>query len=135
MKEYEILTHPADLKIKIKGKGKEELFLNALKGMADSQKAEIKNKEKVKREIKLNSLDLPALLVDFLNNALYLSQVNKESYFDVRFEKFTDTEIEGELIARKAERFGEDIKAATHHDMNVGMSKEGIWEATILFDI
>ncbi|MBZ9572438.1 archease [Patescibacteria group bacterium] len=134
MKKYEILEHKADLKIRAFGKEKPELFLNMLFGMADSQKAE-KLAKKTKREIKIKSLDLAALLVDFLSEALYLSQVNKEIYFNAKFIKFTDREIKGELIGQKVKRFGEDIKAVTYHELDVLQKKDGTWEATVLFDI
>ena len=134
MKKFEVLEHKADLKIRAFGKTKAELFLNMLFGMAENQRAEIKNKEKIKRKIKIRSLDFAALLVDFLSEALYLSQVNKEVYFKAEFTKFTDREIEGELIGQKVERFGEDIKAVTHHDLDI-QQEDGIWRATVLFDI
>ena len=136
MKKFEILEHKADLKIKAFGKTREELFSNMLLGMQESMKAELqKPEEKTKRKIKIKSLDLPALLVDFLSEALYLNQVNKEIYSEAKFEKFSDTEIGGELIGQKVERFGEDIKAATHHNLDVNQRRDGIWEATVLFDI
>jgi len=134
MKKYEILEHKADLKIRVFGKTKEELFLNMLLGMADSQRAEIESKKKIKREIKIKSLDLGVLLVDFLSEVLYLSQVNKEIYKDIKFKKLTNRRLEGELIGQKVERFGEDIKAVTYHSLDVHQEK-GIWQATILFDV
>jgi SHS2 domain-containing protein len=134
-KKYEILEHKADLKIRAFGKEKPELFLNMLKGMAESQRPEIRSKEKTKREIKIKSLDLPALLVDFLSEVLYLTQVNKEIYNAVNFKKFSGTEIEGELLGKKVERFGEDIKAVTYHNLDIHQRKDGSLEATVLFDI
>ena len=134
MKQYEILEHRADLKIRAFGKTKEELFLNALRGMTESQKGE-DLKGWVKKEIKIKSPDLSALLVDFLSEALYLSQINKEIYSSVEFKKFTETRIEGNLIGQKVERFGEDIKAVTYHSLEVNQKEDGSWEATVLFDI
>lgn len=134
-KKYEILPHLADLKIRAFGKTKEELFSNMLKGMVDSQKPEIQNQERVTRKIKIKSIDLSTLLVDFLSEILYLSQVNKEIYTDIKLKKLTETELEGELIGRKAERFGEDIKAVTYNSLNIRQRGNGIWEATVLFDI
>jgi len=134
--KFKILPHTADLKIQVYGKTREELFKNALLGMASALRAKIKDKKlKIKNKVKIKSLDLPALLVDFLSEALYLSQVNKESYYDVIFKKFTDTEIKGELIGQKVERFGEDIKAVTYHGLEIKQNKNGILELTILFDI
>lgn len=134
MKKYEILEHKADLKIRAFGKTKEELFQNALFGMSESMKPEIKGKTKTKRSIKIKSLDLPALLVDFLSEVLYLIQANKEIYKDIKFKKFTNTRIEAELIGQKVERFGEDIKAVTYHGLEVKKVNDR-WEAVVLFDI
>lgn len=134
-KKYEILDHPADLKIRAFGKTKEELFLNILYAMGNYQKGEIKDKAVIKREIRVESPDLAALLVDFLSEVLYLSQINKEIFSDVKFTKFTDTELEAELFGQKAECFGEDIKAVTYHGLDISQTKDGIWQATILFDI
>lgn len=135
MKKYEILEHRADLKVRAFGKDKKELFLNMLLAMAESQKPEIKSKGKIKKQIKIKSPDLPALLVDFLNEVLYLSQTNKEVYSSIIFKKFTDKEIKGELIGQEVERFGEDIKAATYHNLDIQQGKDKIWQAIILFDI
>ena len=135
MKEYEILEHKADLKIRAFGKGKEELFLNMLKGMAESQKPETEKGTKTKREVQIKSLDLPTLLVDFLSEALYLGQVNKETYTNIKFKKFSDIEIKGELLGQGVKVFGEDIKAVTYHGLDIHQREDGIWEATVLFDI
>jgi len=135
MEKFEILEHKADLKIRAFGKTKEDLFLNILSGMSDSMKPEIEAGTRVKREIKIESLDSPALLVDFLNEALYQSQTNKEVYNGVKFSKFSDNFLEGELTGQKAKRFGEDIKAVTHHGLEINQNKAGIWEAIVLFDI
>jgi SHS2 domain-containing protein len=150
--KYEILEHKADLKIRAFGKTKEELFLNMLSGMSENMKPELqKPGEKTKRKIKLSSFDFQALLVDFLSEVLYLSQVNKEVYNKVEFREFSETEgkedksssspftaaweIEAEIFGQKVERFGEDIKAVTHHDLNIQQNPEGIWEATVILDI
>ena len=134
MRKFEILEHKADLKIRAFGKTKEELFLNILKGMMESMKPEgLETGEK--RKIEIKSLDLKSLLVDSLSEALYLSQVNKEVYFEAKFKKFTDSELEGELIGQKVESFGEDIKAVTYHSLDIHQEKDGTWQATVLFDI
>ncbi len=136
MKRYEILEHKADLKIRVFGRNKKELFLNALFGMSESQRPEIKKpEEKIKREISVKSPDLSALLVDFLNEVLYLSQVNKEIYRNIKFKKLTDRDLDAEIFGEKAETFGEDIKAVTYHNLEIGQKTNKGWEAIVLFDI
>jgi SHS2 domain-containing protein len=134
MKKYEILEHKADLKIRTFGKTKEELFLNMMIAMLESMKPE-GLKGKAKREIKTESNNLSTLLVDFLSEVLYLSQVNEEIYKDIKFKKLTDKELKGELIGQKFERIGLDIKGVTYHSLDIHQKKDRAWEATILFDI
>ena len=135
MKNYEVLPHTADFKIKVFGGTKEELFSNALLAMSSALRAKIKNKKSKIKNIKIKSLDLGALLVDFLSEVLYLTQVNKEVYTDIKFKKFFNTHLEGNLFGQKVERFGEDIKAVTYHNLDVHQREDGSWEAVILFDI
>ncbi len=121
-----------------------------LLGMTENQRPKTRSRKKVKREIKIKSINLPTLLVDFLNEALYLSQINKEVYFEANFKKFSNAELEGELMGQKIERFGEDIKAATYHDLGIHQKpkpqrrvemnkvhrlKDKTWEAVVLFDV
>jgi SHS2 domain-containing protein len=144
-KSYKILEHIADVRVRAFGKTKEELFLNAMKGMNAVLKPQIKDKKSPPtprlrraskiRNIKIKSVDLNALLVDFLSEVLYQIQTNKEIYNDVKFEKFSDIELEGELTGNKVELFGEDIKAVTYHKLEIKRNKEGLYGATVLFDI
>jgi len=135
MEKFKILEHTADLKIKVFGKTKEELFKNALFAMAKALCSEPKSQKIINRKIKNKSFNSEMLLVDFLSEVLYLSQVKKEVYFDVRFKKFSDTEIEGELFGKKVERFSEDIKGVTYHNLSIKQRKDKIFEAIIVFDL
>jgi SHS2 domain-containing protein len=132
-KGYKILDHPADIKVQAFSKTKEELFLNALKGMAEILKP-VPDSESVRRDIKVESIDLDNLLVDFLSEVLYLSQVNKEVYKNIKFISFNDKKLEGELIGDKIRSLGEEIKAVTYHGLEISQ-KNGLYQATVLFDI
>jgi len=134
LKKYEILEHKADLKIRVFGKDLKELFLNAMVGMFEGARYESEGGE-IKREIKISSLDLPSLLVDFLSEVLYLCEVNKEVYHKVLFKNLTEKELEGILIGKPLKRMGVHIKAVTYHDLDIHQKKDKTWQATILFDI
>jgi len=140
MKKYEVLEHKADLKIRAFGKTKEELFENAMVGMFEGAKyepsfAEATAGKEIKKEIKVSSLDLLSLLVDFLSEVLYLSEVNWEVYQKIQFKKFTEKEIEGILSGKKLKGIGVIVKGVTYHDLDIRQKKDGTWEATVLFDI
>lgn len=134
--KYQILDHKADLKIKVFGKTKKELFENAMVGMFESAQYQPKLKSKeVKVKIKINSTNLSFLLIDFLNELLYLSETRKEVYQKINFNKLSKREIEAELIGKKLKRMGVHIKGATYHDLDIRRGKDKSWQATILFDI
>ena len=134
VKKFEILEHKADLKIKTFGNTRKELFINMLLGMEENLRPEITD-EKGKQTIKVVSLDSETLLVDFLSQILYLNHINQAIYNDVKFNKFTEIELEGELIGQKVESFGEEIKAVTYHDLDIIQKENGKWEAIVLFDV
>ena len=136
MKKFEILSHTADLKIKSFGKTEKELFSNMLLAMIESLQAEIeKTERKIQKSIKIKSSGFPTLLVDFLSEVLYLTQIDKAIFKDIKFDKFSKTELQARLFGQKVKRFNEDIKAVTYHGLNVHQKKDGSWEATVLFDI
>jgi len=134
MKGFETLEHPADLKIRAFGKNKKELFLNTMVGMYTGARYESEGRE-IKREIQISSLDSSALLVDFLSELLYLTETNKEVYHRIQFQKFNNQDLQGTLIGKKLQKIGVLIKGATYHQLQIHQREDGIWEATILFDI
>jgi SHS2 domain-containing protein len=134
--KYEILEHKADLKIRAFGKTREELFENAMVGMFESANYQPTTHDKrFTTKIKVSSLDLPSLLVDFLSEVLYLVETKKLVFQKIKFQKFTDNEIEAILIGRPLKRMGVHIKGVTYHDLDIRREKDGTWQATILFDI
>ncbi len=133
--KYKILDHISDLKIKVLGKNLPELFENAVLAIRECLRPEIEIPEKnTKSKIKIKSADLSSLLVDFLSEVLYQTQVNKEIYYKVKFDKFSDTELEAELFGKKVRRFGLEIKGVTYHNLEIKKIKNH-WQAIIVFDI
>jgi SHS2 domain-containing protein len=136
MKKFEILEHKADLKIRVFGKTKEELFKNAMVGMFETAEYETTKRLTTKRlTTKIESIDLPSLLVDFLSEVLYLTETKKLVFEKVEFKKFTENEIEAMLIGKPLKRMGVHIKGVTYHGLDIHQEKNGTWQATILFDI
>jgi SHS2 domain-containing protein len=135
-KFYEVLEHKADLKIRVFGKTKEELFKNAMVGMFEAAKYESTKQPTAKQlTIKIRSVDFSSLLVDFLGEVLYLVETKKLVFEKVEFKKFIENEIEATLTGKPLKRMGVHIKGVTYHDLDIHREKNGTWQATILFDI
>lgn len=135
MPPYAIMPHTADLRIRAWGATQKELFQSALNGMFESiaPKWE-KEAQTVQRAISIQSTDLNALLVDFLSEALQLSDVNNEAYTDIEIRSLTNTRLNGTLIGKPIAGFDLEIKAVTHHGLDI-KQVSGKWQAEIVFDI
>ncbi len=201
MKKFEILEHPAELRLRIYGKTIEELFINATEAMAQilslATKFEIKNQKSThsvkasterfdrperlaaeglsrmssglilspsavspstvssglsncsgpncetevsKIKIKVESVDINSLLVDFLSEILAKSQINKVVYqvLKIKYQKLKESvKLEAEILGYLVEQFDEDIKAVTYQDLDIKKvnSPSGGWQTEIVFDI
>jgi SHS2 domain-containing protein len=137
MKKYEILEHPAELRLRIYGKTIEKLFINAAEAMANILKHRLTRAKRrltqTKEEIKIESMDLNSLLVDFLNEVLAKSQINKCVYHVSKL-KIQNSKLIATLIGCPVERFDEDIKAVTYEDLNI-QKINGAWQTILVFDI
>jgi SHS2 domain-containing protein len=145
-KDFEIIPHTADIKIRVYGNSLEELFKHALIGMFQSIQPLISGCRTVgdriicdtlpiKREISVESPDVTALLVDFLSEALYLSDVHNEAYLDVFVQEIDQTHVLAILYGAEVRGFEVvEIKAVTYHELEI-VQKNGVWQADIVFDI
>ncbi len=133
---YEILEHKADIKFKITADNLNDLFEGALKGMADILVLkEDLTEEKIEKNIKVSSLDLSSLLVDFLSEILTFSDIEDCVFNEVKINDFKNNKIEAKISGFKFKKLKEEIKAVTYHQSRVEQNKDGQWEAVVLFDI
>lgn len=136
MKEHQILSHTADVRLKAEGSTLEDLFCAGLEGMAEILKARItKQESRIRKNIKIQSLDKTTLLIDFLSEVLAQSQIEKAVFTEAKFSTLFDRELEAEISGVHVEGFEEDIKAVTYHGAEIVKNERGNYEATILFDI
>lgn len=133
--QFKILEHTADLRIQVWGKTKEELFRNALQATFFAMKPEIGKSGSETRPVKVESLDLETLLVNFLSACLSLGEINQEIYEDIKFSRLNNHALVGNLIARKREAVGLQIKAVTFHNLKIVKNEKGNYTTTIIYDI
>lgn len=137
---FQVLGHTADVRLRVRGRDLPELFTQALRGMASIQKAAVfrgaagAESLSVRRRVEIASVDVAALLVDFLNEALWLSHTHREAYVEVAFSEFSVSRLVAELRGFPVGEFDEDVKAVTYHGLQIRKTDAG-YEAEILFDI
>jgi len=133
---YSLLEHTADLKIKVWGKNLLELFQEAASALysvsTDSPLPQPTQKsQKIKLEVE--GKDEETLLVNFLNELLYLSDVKNQGYQVAKLELEND-KLKAELLPYPLPPLKFEIKSATYHDLKIQKTKQG-YEAVIVFDI
>lgn len=134
--KYKVLPHPADIRLEITASCKEDIFRGALEGMAYIIQPNVSQKSVLKKEqIEIHSLDINALLVDFLNEVLAKSDIHNSVFDNIKIEKLTGSSIKGIIQGRNVKEFSKEIKAATYHQLNINQDKNGDWKVIILFDI
>jgi len=131
---FEELEHTADLALKVHGHSLKEVFANAACGMFNLM-ADLEELEPtISREISLESLDYEALLVDWLNELLYLHEVKEEIYARFEIEALSPTALSAIVWGAKMTASKLTVKAATFHDLEIRETEDG-YLATVIFDV
>ncbi len=133
-KGYYELPHTADLALHVAGNSPADLLLHAAQGLTELMQCQLARESKpAVYQIVLESLDLESLLVDWLNELVYLitDKAFSPANFDIlAIENYT---VKATLSGSSPALFHRYIKAATFHDLTI--SREAGYQATIIFDV
>lgn len=145
-KFFRLIQHTADLQIVVYGKTLSDLFAHSVIAMFQSITPEVHGCQydddgllvclslPEQHDVIIEAKTRQELLVNFLSEALYLSDVHNEAYLAVDIHQLTPKIIKATLRGVVVEGFEEEIKAVTYHNLSVEQ-KDGMWQATIVFDI
>ena len=132
----EIESHIADIRIRLKAGSLEHLFSEGMKSLYDVlQPRRKKEKSKVVRSVNLIGSDITILLIDFLNEVLSYSLINKCVYNKISVFKNSGDSLLVKIQGYKVTTFLKDVKAVTFHEAEVMESGDGDFETTIILDI
>lgn len=140
MPTYEFLEHTADLKIRAFGESLDEVFSNMAKGMfmAITDEALVIKDETVIQDFEMNSVDLPSLLVDYLNQLISLGDTNNEvyDYFELGIMQVGNENwsLKCRATGYKVSGLKLEIKAVTYNELKIE-EQDGQWIAEVIFDI
>jgi SHS2 domain-containing protein len=134
---FELLEHTADVGIRARGATMREAFEQATLGLAEVLGAWRPDEEGDRVPIALEGDDPGGLLVDWLNEVLYLHEVREAALAGVRVDRVGDGHLEGQVTLvplgdRPAE--GISVKAATYHHLRVEPENGG-WLVEVYLDV
>jgi len=130
------LSHTAEIGLLIQADTPEMLFACAAAGMFGLLRVEPdQTQPKRQHTIQLQSVDPESLLVDWLNELIYLYDTTGAVYTDCTITQWQDTQLTAEINGwPTAEPPAVHIKATTYHDLFVRADDQG-WSAQVFFDI
>ncbi len=137
MARYKILPHTADIRLKVYGKDYEELFQNAAFGFANilfNDVEKLIKRARGHKKILIESVDVAALLVDFLNNLLAESNIEKKVFPRIKILRISPKLVEAQLFGVSVDHFDEDVKAVSYHNAEIRKTDKGL-EAELVLDI
>ena len=137
-KNYELLEHTADIGIRVKGSGLEEIFVRSAAAIFDiiAQKKGFSFGGREKVKIEQAAGDLQELFVNWLNELLSLAATRRIIFYKFIIERLTDNGIIATAIGKgfKHYKINIEIKAATYHQLKIEKNASG-WQAEVILDV
>jgi SHS2 domain-containing protein len=134
MKGFKQVEHTADWAFQARGRDLQELFVNAARALHSLEYTSPKGNGDVSREVQIEGVDRESLLVNWLNELLYLEQMNVEVYDRFEIQEFHEWLVRACLHGRRQDKRQTRIKAVTFHNLEVRQGSRG-WEATVVVDV
>jgi SHS2 domain-containing protein len=124
----------ADRAFQVRGWNLEKLLENAAHAMVALDGEPPSSERFIRRVIEVEGSDRETLLVNWLNEILYLEQTCQESYDHFLLSNVTDNHLCAQLYGRKVDHSVTSLKAVTFHNLEVKQSPGGL-EATVVVDV
>jgi len=136
-KGFDILDHTADIGIIAYGVDLKQTFANAATGLFSLITDLDKVVEVTYRDIELTAPDVESLLVDWLNELVYIFDVENMLFkrFDISQldQNWLKARVYGEKVDAARHEIKLGVKAATYHMLQI-VSNNG-YQARVIFDI
>jgi len=136
MEPYELIDHSSDLSLRVHGKTKEEVFTHAAKGMFSLIGDVNEIKPILVMEVKVSGENLDNLLVNWLNELLYIQDAKHLVFTQFKIKSLSSTNLTAEILGDHAYKYQihRSVKAATYNQLELKQEKD-IWRAKIVFDV
>ena len=135
---FEILEHTADVGVLARGRTLADAFAHAAEGIFSIMVNLDGVRETEQRPIAVAARDWPGLLVAWLSELLYYSDVEGLLFKRFEMQDFRPYALRavafGEPVDRQRHELGPGVKAITRHILEIDEGPEG-WRVQVLLDI
>jgi SHS2 domain-containing protein len=131
------IEHTADLAIWVRGDDLAALFVHAARGLFHLLRCRpTEQPEPMEIDVRLDAPDLETLLVDWLDELLYLSGRGAGRCFETFYIHSLDQgHLEATVHTSGSRAPQRDIKAVTFSDLRIVQQEDGAYETTVTFDV
>jgi SHS2 domain-containing protein len=138
MQKYKFIDHTGDLGIQIFGEDLPELFKHAGEAFFHIITDRKKIRKSMSRKITVNAEGLEDLLVNWLNEFVFLFDTEMLLFRDFEIssldERHLEATVHGEPYNEGRHPIKTTVKGATYHQLGVYREKD-IWKAQVIFDL
>lgn len=135
---FEIITETPDVRMHIQGRTLEELFLNALRGMASYMAPGKMHARggRIAEAIMIRAVDINSLLVEFLSEAIARADGRDALFTTATFREFGENFLEGEIAGASMDAHARDIRAVSYSNVDIKKSREtGLFETDLILEV
>ena len=136
--DFTVLNHTADLGIRAHGTDLRDLFENAARAMLQTMVRIRPGGKAATIRLSLDGQDLADLMVRWLGEILYLIAGEDKVVLDVEIDSITPSHLRASVeyvpFDPELHEIQCEIKAVTYHQIDVSR-KNGLWQATVVFDL
>lgn len=127
--------HTGEIELRLEAATLGELFAEAARALAEIMgEPMVSETQAAYQEVSLRARDRNALLVDWLNELIFLAERDKSIFGDVRIDKISDRALEASVRGREASDLKLHVKAATFHGLDIRQGPEG-FSANVILDV
>jgi len=136
MPQLKEIEHTADRAFLVRGKDLNELFTQAAQALLQFEGRKPYGKGSLSREaeVEVEGFDRETLLVNWLNEILYLQEAREETYTGAEILEISDQHLKARLKGQPGDRRMRLIKSVTFNGLRIKETTKGI-EATVIVDV
>jgi SHS2 domain-containing protein len=135
--EHGFTEHTGEVRLEVAASSREELFAEAGRALAELMLGEPREPAldpAPEHAVEVRAGDRAALLVEWLNELIYLSEIHKQVFTRFRVEHVDEKRVRAVVAGVSPETLQTAVKAATLHGVSVEL-RDGRWRASVVLDV
>lgn len=127
--------HIGEVRLRLRAGSLAALFEEAARALAELMCSERAEPDGAEVPVRVEARDREALLVAWIDELVFLSETLERVWTEVRIERLVETQLVATVHGFEPTALRTQVKAATLHDLHVGETSGGGYEATVVLDV